>query len=136
MYRKNRFRGKDIVTGEWYFGNLIQKNEKSWIVVEASQRNLFDEETNLYFLEWHEVDTETVAQLAICVNQVEVYFGDIVKVVWPNCLICSIECEERWLISRVDYFNKKLFLTVEYIVSKLKIGGDKHCVTTNFKQIY
>lgn len=66
---KIEFRGKDIKTGEWRYGNIIHSldtiDDFDSIIIPKTNNNMFassDENSDLGFEGWYKVDPKTVGQ--------------------------------------------------------------------------
>ncbi|EAD6849636.1 hypothetical protein AAU59_14045 [Listeria monocytogenes] len=86
---KIEFRGKDIKTGEWRYGNIIYSLDAvegfDAIIIPKNNNNMFarpDEKSDLGFEVWHKVDPKTVGQYTnVNTHRGEKIFqGDVVTV--------------------------------------------------------
>jgi len=81
MSREIKFRGRDIISGDWVYGDLIHgvgaKHGRIYIL--PIQINLARVK-NCHYLDGVEVDPETVCQLIVLhdKNEKEIYDGDII----------------------------------------------------------
>lgn len=85
---KIEFRGKDIKTGEWRYGNIIHSldtiDDFDSIIIPKTNNNMFassDENSDLGFEGWYKIDPKTVGQYTnVNTHQEEKIFeGDIAK---------------------------------------------------------
>ena len=91
--REHKYRGKDIVTGEWWYGSLVVHPENTSIV---TYRKVWIDIGFDYIPKHHKVDPETVVEFTGLRDKdgVEIYEGDATDfgiIVWNDGSFC-VDC--------------------------------------------
>ena len=92
MAREILFKAKRIDNGEWVEGNLLVTEEKAYIVIDAETMSMDNENTDLYAIEWYEVDKDTICQYTGLTdkNGRKIWENDVVSTSVGNALVTYV----------------------------------------------
>ena len=98
--RTIKFRGKSILTDEWFYGDLVHSADKKRTAILVNDKDSYDE---------CEVDPETVGQFTglIDKNGAEIYEGDIVK--WSNGKLYTVKFLDGMFYASIEECNEGIF---------------------------
>lgn len=121
--RTIKFRGKSILTDEWFYGDLVHSADKKRTAILVNDKESYDE---------CEVDPETVGQFTGLMdkNGNEIYEGDIVK--WSNGMLYAVKFLDGMFYASVEECNEGIFggfpmhRLTEYEDGRCEIVGNIH----------
>lgn len=121
--RTIKFRGKSILTDEWFYGDLVHSADKKRTAILVNDKDSYDE---------CEVDPETVGQFTGLMdkNGKEIYEGDIVK--WSNGMLYAVKFWDGMFYASVEECNEgilggfPLHRLIEYEDGRCEIVGNIH----------
>ena len=98
--RTIKFRGKSILTDEWFYGDLVHSADKKRTAILVNDKESYDE---------CEVDPETVGQFTGLMdkNGKEIYEGDIVK--WSNGMLYAVKFLDGMFYASIEECNECIF---------------------------
>lgn len=122
--RTIKFRGKSILTDEWFYGDLVHSADKKRTAILVNDKDSYDE---------CEVDPETVGQFTgLCdCNGKEIFEGDILK--WEkNGRLYAVKFLDGMFYASIEECNEGIFggfplhRLTEYEDGECEIVGNIH----------
>lgn len=121
--RTIKFRGKSILTDEWFYGDLVHSADKKRTAILVNDKDSYDE---------CEVDPETVGQFTGLMdkNGNEIYEGDIVK--WSRGMLYAVKFWDGMFYASIEECNEGIFggfplyRLIEYEYGGCEIVGNIH----------
>lgn len=98
--RRIDFRGKSILTDEWFYGDLVHSADKKRTAILVNDKDSYDE---------CEVDSETIGQFTgLYANGKEIYEGDIVG--WKDDnLLYAVTFRKGMFYASVEVCNEEIY---------------------------
>lgn len=105
MKKAIKYRGKDLRTGKWLYGDLIENQGRFFIYHATSETTIQDNDNGSITIVANEIDADTVGRISSFVDRQkkEIYEGDIIR----------LNLNENRVLEMIVSFTKGQFVMID-----------------------